>query len=378
MCRAFPWLAALAGWLVVAVAGLRASDAGPGGVFRIQPLPGSETRIPRTMLNMARSIEGQRELGVGGGHAGWIDGLLRDLDAEWAGARGTNEAGAHAVMARLEARLADAMAGRLGLGALRRLRELELQAQGGRALLRDDVAEYLALTPAQRGKVEALVAQTEEVAARARAANVSGKPDPALLDGWQRLRKAEDASALRILSGDQASRWRGALGTRLEPGKFQRVQPMAPEFPADAAWVDGKAARMSALLGKVVLVHFYAFECHNCHANFATYNRWQRSLREKGVEVVGIQTPETGAERDPRRIAEAARGSGFEFPVLMDLGSKAWRAWGNAVWPTVYVVDRRGYVRHAWVGELNWQGARGDRVIERVVDQLLAEDVLAP
>lgn len=379
MRRLLPWLSGLAGlaWVSAALwAGPERSPARAAGPF--QRLPGSETRIPRTLLNMARSIEGQREMGAQGTNLLWLDAILREIDAEWVVARSRTEASQHEAMAALESRLARRIEERLGSAALHRLDQLEVQAQGGRALLRDDVAGFLTLTPAQRGKVEALVAQTEEVAARARAANVAGKPDPALMDGWQRLRKAEDAAALRILSAEQAARWREALGTKRDTSKFQRIQPMAPEFPADAPWLDGKKARMSSLLGKVVLVHFYAFQCHNCHANFATYNRWQRTLREKGVEVVGIQTPETEAERDPRRIAEAARAGGFEFPVLMDLQSEAWRAWGNSVWPTVYVVDRRGYVRHAWVGELNWQGARGDRIIERVVDALLAEDASAP
>ena len=375
MRRMLPWLAALAGLLWVSTT-LRArpEDAPAGAAGPFQHLPASEARIPRTFLNMARSIEGQREMGVQGTNVLWLDNLLREIDAEWVVARARPESSQHEAMAALEGRLARRIGERLGSAALQRLHQLEVQAQGGRALLRDDVTAFLALTLAQRGKIEALVSQTEEVAARARSANVTGKPDLALMDGWQRLRKAEDASALRILTPDQATRWREALGTKRDTSKFQRVQPMAPEFPTGTAWLDGKKARMSSLLGKVVLVHFYAFQCHNCHANFATYNRWQRSLREKGVEVVGIQTPETDADRDPRRIAEAARGSGFDFPVLMDLQSEAWRAWGNSVWPTVYVVDRRGYVRHAWVGELNWQGARGDRVIERVVDTLLAED----
>ena len=35
-------------------------------------------------------------------------------------------------------------------------------------------------------------------------------------------------------------------------------------------------------------------------------------------------------------------------------------------------------MRAWWVGELLWQGARGDQVIERVVDGLLAEADPAP
>ncbi len=140
----------------------------------------------------------------------------------------------------------------------------------------------------------------------------------------------------------------------------------APEFGYDDyAGVDVR--------GKVVLVHFYAFQCHNCQANFRTYNRWQKTLRDQGVELVGIQTPETEAERDAARVTEAAHQCEFGFPVMLDLDNQAWKAWGNSVWPTIYIVDQRGYVRTWWVGELYWQGARGDQSVEGWVRRLLAE-----
>jgi len=41
------------------------------------------------------------------------------------------------------------------------------------------------------------------------------------------------------------------------------------------------------------------------------------------------------------------------------------------MWPTVYIVDQRGYIRMWWQGELNWQGATGDQQIAELVDRLL-------
>ena len=41
------------------------------------------------------------------------------------------------------------------------------------------------------------------------------------------------------------------------------------------------------------------------------------------------------------------------------------------MWPTVYVIDREGYIRMWWQGELNWQGAKGDQAIEELVEKLL-------
>ncbi len=131
--------------------------------------------------------------------------------------------------------------------------------------------------------------------------------------------------------------------------------------------------QVKELRGKVVLVHFYAFQCHNCHANFEIYRRWHDQWHEKGVVVVGIQTPETSQERDPAAVKSAAAERKLEFPIIVDVASKNWDAWGNTMWPTVYVVDKNGYLRQWWAGELNWKGATGDKTIEQVVDQLLAE-----
>jgi peroxiredoxin len=93
----------------------------------------------------------------------------------------------------------------------------------------------------------------------------------------------------------------------------------------------------------------------------------------QGVVVIGIQTPETQPERDLTAICKAATDNRLEFPILMDLKSENWKAWGNTMWPTVYVIDKKGYLRHWWQGELNWQGATGDQTIERIADDLLKE-----
>lgn len=346
--------------------------------LEFKALPASETRVPRTLLKMARSIEGQREMGVTSGQTAAFDGLIRELDGDWATNHPPGDVEQHPVMARLEDRLAEGVRKQLGETALRRLRQLELQAQGGRALLREEVARFLELTPDQRQRLEALVKQTDDLAMRAGKTVQAGTPDAALFESWQRLRTAEDVAAPRLLTAEQSNRWRDALGRKMDIARFQRTHPMAPEFPSGTLWIDDKSTTMARLRGKVVLVHFYAFQCHNCQANFRTYNRWVKTLRDLGVEMVGIQTPETEAERDPARVTDAAHRCEFGFPVQLDLESLSWKAWGNSIWPTIYVVDQRGYRRYAWVGELYWQGARGDQAIEGWVRRLLAETTSNP
>lgn len=346
--------------------------------LELRALPPTETRVPRALLKLARSIEGQKEMGVTPAQTTSLDALIRELDGDWATNHPPGEVEQHPVMARLEERLATGLRKQLGDSALQRLRQLELQAQGGRALLREEVARFLDLTPEQQRKLTALAAQTDQIALQAGKTVQAGTPDTALFESWKRLRAAEDVAAPRLLTAEQSNRWRDAVGRRMDTARFQRTQPMVPEFPPGTVWIDDKSTSMARLRGKVVLVHFYAFQCHNCQANFRTYNRWVKSLRDLGVELVGIQTPETEAEKDRDRVTEAAHRCEFGFPVQLDLDNRSWKAWGNSIWPTIYVVDQRGYLRYAWVGELYWQGARGDQAIEGWVRRLLAETPSEP
>ena len=89
--------------------------------------------------------------------------------------------------------------------------------------------------------------------------------------------------------------------------------------------------------------------------------------------MIGIQTPETAREREPDAVKAAAAERKLKFPILVDLASENWKAWGNTMWPTVYVVDKNGYLRQWWQGELNWQGATGDQSIEQTVEAALKE-----
>ncbi len=61
------------------------------------------------------------------------------------------------------------------------------------------------------------------------------------------------------------------------------------------------------------------------------------------------------------------------FPVVIDNDKRIWNAWGNSMWPSLYLIDKKGYVRYAWYGELNWKGAEGEKIMRQRIEQLLAE-----
>ena len=132
---------------------------------------------------------------------------------------------------------------------------------------------------------------------------------------------------------------------------------------------------LKQLRGKVVLVHFYAFQCHNCQANFDVYRRWHDRFGDD-VVVVGIQTPETPDERRRDRVAAAVKLDDFKFPVIFDAASEHWKTWGNTMWPTVYVIDKEGYLRRWWQGELRWKGADTDQQLESFIEEGQTEQAM--
>jgi peroxiredoxin len=324
--------------------------------------------VPQNLLALSHTPEVQKDLKLGSTELAEWEAALRDIDKVWWPSRILAADQQRKIIAELETKLIAELERIQGKGSVQRLRQIELQSQSARVLLRPEIVKVLRLDESQNQKLAELFAETDEL----------GK-DIAPNDSKKTLqfataKQAEPKKALAILQPSQAERLRVSLGEPLEIAQVERIYPLAPELIESQFWTSEKPVKLTALRGKVVLLHFYAFQCHNCVANFDHYKRWDETLKRQGVEVIGIQTPETPSEREPEKVIAAAMKEGFKFPVLIDLESKNWNAWGNTMWPTVYVIDKKGYIRFWWQGELNWQGATTDKKVEAVIDQLLKED----
>jgi len=64
----------------------------------------------------------------------------------------------------------------------------------------------------------------------------------------------------------------------------------------------------------------------------------------------------------------------LKFPILIDTGKKTWNKWGNSMWPAVYLIDKKGRIRYWWFGELDWNGANGQELLEKRIKELLDEE----
>ena len=86
----------------------------------------------------------------------------------------------------------------------------------------------------------------------------------------------------------------------------------------------------------------------------------------QGLVVIGVHTPRADYEKDVSRLRESVTKMGIKYPVVVDNKQKIWRDYLCDLWPTQFVIDRKGIVRFSRGG-----GGRYDDM-EKVVKELLA------
>jgi peroxiredoxin len=255
----------------------------------------------------------------------------------------------------------------------RRLSELAIQHLGYGALLTDDVAPKVHYTDAQRKRIQEI---TDETKAGVRALDKElndGQPRDAVEKKLAALQANQQKKISELLKPDQRNTLKKLLGAPFDFSRIGQAYYKAPELVNTDEWINGSPMQLEKLRGKVVVVHFYAFGCINCIRNFPWYRQWDETFKGRDVALIGIHTPETAGERDSGNVRSKAADEKFGFPVLIDGKSENWNAWGNSMWPSVYLIDKRGYVRYFWPGELKWKGNDGEKYMRERIEQLLAE-----
>ena len=170
-----------------------------------------------------------------------------------------------------------------------------------------------------------------------------------------------------------------ALGTvwMTTPGSAQNpatLSSVAPEL-SGGPWLNtpgDKPITLASRKGKVTIVEFWTFGCSNCQANLPSYARLQKQFEKQDVTIIGVHTPETSNERDPKNVARRVKELGITYPVLLDASGENWRRWNQQYWPAIYLVDKKGRVRSRWIGEFGGQEA-GEKTMAKLVEKLLAE-----
>jgi thiol-disulfide isomerase/thioredoxin len=139
----------------------------------------------------------------------------------------------------------------------------------------------------------------------------------------------------------------GPLGKWAKAALFEMrelaVGKTAPEIEGED--LDGKALRLSDHRGKVVVLTFWATWCAPCRAMVPHERELVQRLKGRPLVLVGVN-----GDGDRARLAKWLADNPLPWRSWQDgredgQGRIA-RAWNVSAWPTVYVLDHRGVIRH--------------------------------
>jgi cytochrome c biogenesis protein CcdA/thiol-disulfide isomerase/thioredoxin len=125
----------------------------------------------------------------------------------------------------------------------------------------------------------------------------------------------------------------------------------APELQGLTNWINSSPLTLQQLRGKVVLVDFWTYSCINCIRSIPYVEKWYQTYKDKGLVVLGINTPEFAFEHNPNNVASAVKRFGITYPVALDNNYDTWNAFQNSSWPADYLIDQSGNVRYVSLGE---------------------------
>ncbi len=142
---------------------------------------------------------------------------------------------------------------------------------------------------------------------------------------------------------------------KVTTGKKERKLSVYKGTPIPAKLIlkdlDNKTVDLSQLKGKVVLVNFWASWCPPCVHEMPSMQRLQNRFFAKGFTILGVNMAED--EKTVRHFLKTKVN--IQFPVLFDSDGAALKSWGVFAFPTSYVIDKKGKIRYAIFGGVDWE-----------------------
>ncbi len=150
-----------------------------------------------------------------------------------------------------------------------------------------------------------------------------------------------------------------------DPDRFEAIP-----FPDYAEWVNvDEPISLEELEGRHILLDFWTYGCINCYHMVPNLNRIHERYDGRLV-VIGVHSAKFTGEQDSDNIREAVERYGIRYPVINDRRMELWQGYGVPGWPTIIMIDPKGYVIGGSPGEWSYERLAGllDQIIDRDPD----------
>lgn len=129
-----------------------------------------------------------------------------------------------------------------------------------------------------------------------------------------------------------------------EPDKTENPQKeektKAPDFTVLDS--DGNNVKLSDLIGKPIVLNFWASWCPPCKSEMPEFNQVYKEL---GKDITFVMIDLVDGQRETKEIGmQYITKQGFTFPVYYDTNQEAANAYGIMSIPTTIFIDKDGYI----------------------------------
>ena len=116
--------------------------------------------------------------------------------------------------------------------------------------------------------------------------------------------------------------------------------------------IEGKKISMASLKGKIVLVNFWATDCHACVTEMPALASTYNLYKDKGFEIIAVAMPYD----PPAQVLNYATQKKLPFPVMDDgFGEMTAKFDDVSVTPTTYIYNQQGKLIQYTNGALNFK-----------------------
>ena len=114
--------------------------------------------------------------------------------------------------------------------------------------------------------------------------------------------------------------------------------------------IEGKTIELSALIGKPVLVTFWATDCKSCLEEIPDLINLHQQYSPTGLNIIAVAM----AYDPPNHVLNTAKSRQLPYLVALDPDRSIALAFGNVqLTPTTYLIDRAGKVVMHHVGKFD-------------------------